>query len=134
MLDLLLKKKKSLKGRTTAAAHLSPPSSPHVHTGVLLHYNIHIHHKSWQGNERCVSEGYGTMPISSPLLLEKHFKQHLGRYKGKNKEEIGKREEDVCSQLFVLLTGFCASKESRNHAVRWTGITGDGAGVSDPVP
>lgn len=110
-----------------------------MHTGVL--YNIHILQyiiytsNITSGKEmRHVSEGDDTMPISSPLCLEKHSKQDLGRYEGKNIEEIGKREEGGRSQLFVMLTDLCASKESRNHAMRRTAITGDGAGASDLIP
>lgn len=79
--------------------------------------------------------GMTLCPSPLPYLpLEKHSKQDLSRYKGKNKVKIGKKEKDGCSQLFVLLTGLSASTESRNHALRGTAITWDGAGVSDPVP
>lgn len=67
-----------------------------MHTGVL--YNIHILQyiiytsNITSGKEmRHVSEGDDTMPISSPLCLEKHSKQDLGRYEGKNHR--GNREK-----------------------------------------
>lgn len=110
-----------------------------MHTGAL--YNIHILQyiiytsSITSGKEMGhVSEGDDTMPISSPLCLEKHSKQDLGRYEGKNIEEIGKREVGGRSQALCAVDRLCPSKESRNHAVRMTAITGDGAGASDLIP